>query len=69
MITEQEKLLYINTRQEPYVVVDLETGTILSNPKQVVIVAADLIADLQSDREIIREACKHGYALNEVDWT
>jgi hypothetical protein len=66
---EPEKVLHINSRFEAYVVVDLDTGTILSNTRQVVLLAADLIEGLESDSSIIREAWKHGYQLSEVDWS
>lgn len=67
---EPVKMLHIASRMENYVLVDLDSGTIIGNPRQCVIVAADLLEIAgDSDSAIVREAYKHGYQLSEVDWS
>jgi len=67
---EPVKILHIESRPEPYVLVDLDTGTIISNPRQCLIVASDLLERAgDSDSAIKRIALMHGYQLSEVDWS
>lgn len=66
-----EKWLNYESRTEKYVLVDLQTGTIIDNPMQVVVVAADLVTnetDSMSTSQVIKAAQMHGYSLNELEF-
>jgi len=63
-----DKLIYA-TANDYLVLVDLETGTVLGNPKQVVLIPWDKLEEAQSDSQTVRIARNHGLTLDQVDWS